>query len=48
MSAVKEAMEAAREKTLVAEQIAVDTGVLLRCEAHDVVYDNYGDPADAY
>jgi hypothetical protein len=48
MSAVKEAMEAAWEKTLAAEEIAVDAGVLLRCEVHDVVYDNQGDPADAY
>lgn len=48
MSFAKRLLEEQYNKSIVAEEIAVRAGVLGQCEFHECVYDNYGDPVDAY
>ncbi|MGA9070037.1 MAG: hypothetical protein WB424_07275 [Terracidiphilus sp.] len=48
MSIVKRLMEHQEEQARVATKIAVDAGVLKKCEWHDNVINMFGDEADAY
>lgn len=48
MGLAKRLLEEEHHKSIVAEEIAVEAKALGRCEFHDVAYDIWGDPVDAY